>query len=413
MIPVEEAVELVMKEIRVIGLEKVDILSSFGRVVAEDIYSGWDVPSFDNSAMDGYALKSSDIKEASRERPTVLKIIEEIPAGQMYKRIVCNKEATRIMTGAPIPPGADTVVPIEHTERDKDEVRIFKESKKDDNIRASGEDVRTGDLVISKGTVLRPAEVGMMASVGRAFVHVYQMPRVAIISTGDELVDVDNELTKGKIINTNRYTLMSQVRECGGVPMSLGIAGDTEEEIEKKFGEAAHADVIVSSGGVSVGDYDLVRVVLKKMGAEMKFSRVAMRPGQPLTFGLMEGRPVFALPGNPVSSMISFEQFVRPSLLKMSGFRKIFRPVVYALLQEDISQKPGRKCFLRCTVSLKDHNYCVRPTGEQGAGILMSMVKSNGLLVLPEDKTDLKAGDKVRVQLLDKSFESEENPNYG
>ena len=413
MISVEEAVELVMKEIRVLGLEKVDILSSLGRVVAEDIYSGWDVPSFDNSAMDGYALKSNDIKEASRERPSVLKIIEEIPAGQMYKRTVCKKEAARIMTGAHIPPGADTVVPIENTERDKNEVMIFKESKQGDNIRAAGEDVRIGDLVISKGTPVRPAEVGMMASVGRAFVYVYQMPRVAIISTGDELVDVDNKLTKGKIINTNRYTLMSQVRECGGIPMSLGIAGDTEEEIEKKFVEAAHADVIVSSGGVSVGDYDLVRVVLKKMGAEMKFSRVAMRPGQPLTFGLMEGRPVFALPGNPVSSMIAFEQFVRPSLLKMGGFRKFFLPVVHALLQEDISQKTGRKCFLRCTVSLKDHKYYVKLTGEQGAGILMSMVKSNGLLVLPDDKTDLKKGDKVRVQLLDKSFESGENPNYG
>ncbi len=413
MIPVEKAIELILKEIEVRGAEKINILSSSGRVAAEDISSNRDIPPFDNSAMDGYAVKFGDVREASNEDPSVLRVIEDLPAGYIPKKAINKGEAVRIMTGAPIPQGADTIVMVEDTEILGDRVKIFKKAKHGEHIRLKGEDVRADDLVISKGTTIRPAEVGMMASVGRAFVYVHQVPTVAILSTGDELVDVDGNLTEGKIISSNSYTLVSQVRECGGKPVYLGIVRDTKEEIAAKLTEATRADAIISSGGVSVGDYDLVTDVIEELGGGIRFRKIAVRPGQPVTFGIIGGKPIFGLPGNPVSSMVSFEQFVRPALLKMSGFTKIFRPVIDAILREDLSQKPGRKRFIRSVVTLEDGEYYVRTTGEQGSGILMSMVKSNGLIVLPEDKTDFRAGKKVRVQLLDRSFEFGEEPRYG
>jgi molybdopterin molybdotransferase len=404
MIPVEKAIELILKEIELLGLEKIDILSSLGRVAAENIYSNRDIPSFDNSAMDGYAVRFMDIQSASNDNVSVLNVIEDLPAGYTPNRAVNKGEAVRIMTGAPVPQGADTVVMVEDTEKEGDTVKIFRETKQGRNIRRAGEDVKAGELVISRGTPVRPAEIGMMASVGRSFVSVYQVPRVAILSTGDELVDVDGRLNGGKIISSNSYTLISQVKECIAVPIYLGIARDTKEEIKKKLKEGTHADIIISSGGVSVGDYDLVKDVLKEIGADIRFWKVAMRPGQPLAFGVIAGKPIFGLPGNPVSSMVSFEQFIRPSILKMSGFKHIFRPVIDAVLKEDIYQKPGRKRFLRSIVSLEDGKYYVRLTGEQGSGILMSMVRSNGLTIIPEDGAGFKAGEKVRVQLLDRVF---------
>ena len=231
MIPVEEAIALILRDIEVRGTEKIDILSSLGRVISENVYSGRDIPPFDNSAMDGYAVRFKDIVGASNESPSVLRVIEDVAAGYTAGKEVRAGEAVRIMTGAPIPRGADTVVMVEDTKKDGDRVRILRKTDQGGNIRLEGEDVRGGDLVVSKGTLVRPAEIGMMASVGRAFVHVFQAPRVAIISTGDELMDVDDEFTDGKIISTNSYTLASQVRECGGNPVYLGIARDTEEEI--------------------------------------------------------------------------------------------------------------------------------------------------------------------------------------
>lgn len=413
MISVEKAIESILKEIKILGSERISILDSLGRVAAEDMYSSRDIPPFDNSAMDGYALKFKDIKGSSVENPSILKVVEDLPAGYTPKKAIKDGEAARIMTGAPIPKCADTVIMVEDTKKETDTVKIFRETKQGGNIRSAGEDVKSGELVISRGTLIRPAEVGMMASVGRAFVYVYQAPRVAILSTGDELVDVDDELTEGKIISTNSYTLMSQVKECGGIPIYLGIAKDTKKEIGEKLKEGTCADIIVSTGGVSVGDYDLVKDVLKELGAEIRFWKVAMRPGQPLIFGIIAGKPFFGLPGNPVSSMVSFEQFVRPSILKMCGFKNIFRHVIKATIKENISQKPGRKRFLRSIVSLEDGRYYVRLTGEQGSGILMSMVKSNGLMIMPEDKTDFKVGETVKVQLLRRGFESGEEPGYG
>lgn len=412
LIPLEKALELILDNIIVLGLEKVDLISSLGRVIGEDIYASRAIPPWDNSAMDGYAVKYKDIDSVSSQKPEFLTVVENLAAGYHSDRILKNGEAIKIMTGAPIPSGADTVVMVEDTEQEGSRVKIFISPKSGENTRKAGEDVKKGDLVISRDSLIGPAEVGMMASLGRSFIHVFQKPQVAILSTGDELVDVDGKTGRDKIINSNSYTLATQTKECGAIAIQLGIAQDRKEDLEKKLGQGIRADMIISSGGVSVGDYDFVKDVLKKMGMEMKFWNVAMKPGKPLAFGTIFGKPTFGLPGNPVSSMISFEQFVRPALLKMLGHKKIYRPVVDAIITENIEKKTGRKNFIRARLTSRNGAYHVNSTGEQGSGILLSMVKANGLIILPEETSRVRAGETVKVQLLDKSFTLSEKPNY-
>ncbi len=406
MVSVDEALNRILNRIQILGFEKVDIITSLGRVIGEDIFVPRDIPPLDNSAMDGYAVRAADIKGASQENPISLKVIEELPAGALPQMSVTKGEAVRIMTGAPIPKGADTVVMVEDTEKAGEGVRVFQGVPPGENIRRAGEDVKKDDRVISKGSVIRAAEVGMLASVGRAFVSVHQRPVVAILCTGDELVDVHEGIADHKIVSSNSYTLSAQVMECGALPLQLGIAKDDPAEIEEKLREGLRADVILSSAGVSVGDYDLVKDILREIGFEMDFWGVAMRPGQPLAFGTTGGKPTFGLPGNPVSSMVSFEQFVRPSLLKMMGHKNLFRPLVEAVLEEEISKKPDRRHFMRAKLSLEEDRYVVTTTGPQGSGILNSMVEANSLVIVPEEVTEIKAGEKVRVQILDRSFES-------
>jgi molybdopterin molybdotransferase len=354
--------------------------------------------------MDGYAVRWDDIRDATPEHRVPLEVIEDLPAGFIATKTVGKGQAIRIMTGAPIPKGADTVVPVEDTEKNERYVSILRPYGAGGNIRRAGEDVKKGDRVISSGDLVRPPEVGMLASLGRSFVYVFQRPQVAILATGDELADVDEALDGVKIVSSNSYALAAQAKDCGAIPIQLGIARDRKEEIERKLRQGLRADVLISSAGVSVGDYDFVKDVLNDLGMEMVFWKVAMKPGKPLAFGLIEGKPVFGLPGNPVSSMVSFEQFVRPSLLKMMGHRHLFRPVIEAVLKEDIQKEPGRRHFIRAFVSFEEDHYIVRITGEQGSAILRSMVKANGLVVIPEDKKLVKAGEKVKVQLLDRSL---------
>jgi molybdopterin molybdotransferase len=404
MVTVDEALEKILSHIHSLGFEKVSILDALGRVNAEDIRANRNIPPLDNSAMDGYALRFEDVQNASQEYPIRLEVIEDLPAGFISKKKIERGKAIRIMTGAPVPKGADTVIPVEETKKEDKSVLIFKAFPRGEHIRESGEDVKKGDRVISKGDTIRPAEVGMLASVGRSFVSVYQRPLVAILCTGDELVDVDGELDEVKIISSNSYTLAAQVKDCGAIPLQLGIAKDLKEEIEEKLRQGIRADVLISSAGISVGDYDFVKDVMKNLGMKMVFWKVAMRPGQPLAFGTIGEKPVFGLPGNPVSSMISFEQFVRPSLLKMMGCRQLFRPALEAILKEEIKKTAGRRYFIRGSVSFEKGQYFVSTTGEQGSGILRSMVRANGLIVIPEDQEMVRAGEKVKVQLLDRNF---------
>jgi molybdopterin molybdotransferase len=404
MLTVEEALEKILARIEPLGSEKVSILDALGRVIAEDIYTLRDIPPLDNSGMDGYAVRWEDVEQISQDHPVRLNVTEDLPAGFLATRPVRKGEAIRIMTGAPIPEGADTVVPVEETRKEGPGVLILNAVAKGDCIRKAGEDVKHGDRVIWAGEPVRPAEVGMLASVKRSFVSVYQKPQVAILCTGEELVDVDEDLVDPKIVSSNSYTLAAQVKDCGAIPIQLGIAKDRKEDIEAKLRQGLHADVLISSAGVSVGDYDFVKEVLLNLGVEMVFWKVAMKPGKPLAFGTLAGKPVFGLPGNPVSSMVSFEQFVRPSLLKMMGHRRLTRPVIEAILKEDIRKEPGRRHFIRASVSFERDRYFVTTTGDQGSGILRSMVKANGLVIIPEEADWVKAGGKVRVQLLDRNF---------
>ena len=403
MITVDEALEKILSHIQPLGFEKVSILEALGRVIVEDMIAPRDLPPYDNSGMDGYAVRYEDIRDASEKNPVRLEVIEDLRAGFISKKIVQKGQAIRIMTGAPIPKGADAVVPVEETERGNGFVFILKTGFPGGYIRRAGEDVKRGDLVISAGDLIRPSEIGMLASMGRSFVSVYQRPSVAILCTGEELVDVGENLNGVKIVSSNSYTLAAQVRECGAIPIQLGIAKDRKDEIKEKVLQGLRSDVFISSAGVSVGDYDFVRDVLKELGVEMIFWRVAMKPGKPVAFWMFDGKPAFSLPGNPVSSMITFEQFVRPSLLKMMGHRQIFRPVIEAILKEDIRKELGKRHFVRAMVSFEKDGYCVTTTGPQGSGILRSMVKANGLIIIPESQEIVRAGEKVKVQLLNSS----------
>jgi len=401
----EDALKTVLAAVSVLGAEKVGLLDALGRVLAEDIIAERDNPPWDNSAMDGFAVRHEDIKQAHAiTTPTVLNVIEDVPAGKFPVKAVGRGEAIRIMTGAPIPTGADTVLKVEDTENTPTSVKVFKEEQKGANIRPQGEDVRKGDCIIPKGKAIRPAEAGMLAILAKSFVFVHQRPRVAILSTGDELADLDERFSEEKIVNSNSYGISAQVEEAGGLPLLLGIARDNPEDLKRKIREGLNADILVLSGGVSMGDYDFTKPVFQELGGEMNFWKLAIRPGQPVAFGKIGKTLAFGLPGNPVSSMVTFEQLVRPAMLKMCGNQVLARPVVQAIFQEKFSKRPDRRHFLRGVLWMENGMLMVRTTGSQGSGILTSMVKANGLIDVPVEVEKLKPGDVVNVQVLGGGF---------
>ncbi|HKW85892.1 MAG TPA: gephyrin-like molybdotransferase Glp [Nitrospiraceae bacterium] len=403
--PLHEAQKTVLEATKTLGLEKISLLDALGRVLGEDIIAARDNPPWDNSAMDGFAVRWEDIKqEHAITKPVVLKVTEDVPAGKVAAKSVGPGQAIRIMTGAPIPKGADTVVKVEETECSEDSVKIFKAVERGGNIRPQGEDVKKGDCIIAKGTQIRPAEAGMLAILAKSFVLVYQRPRVAILSTGDELADLDERFDEDKIINSNSYGIAAAVQEAGGIPILLGIAKDQPVVLKEKIAHGLNADILVLSGGVSMGDYDFTKAVFKDLSAEMNFWKLAIRPGQPLAFGKIQGKLAFGLPGNPVSSMVTFEQLVRPAMMKMGGYRSYGRPVVQAVFQEKFSKRNDRRHFLRGILSRENNVLTVRTTGDQGSGILTSMVKANGLIDVPEEIERLNPGDTVNVQVLSSQF---------
>ncbi len=399
--PLQDAQRIVLDAAGSLGLEKISILEALGRVLGEDIVAERDNPPWDNSAMDGFAVRAEDIRsEHTIGKPVTLTIIEDVPAGKMPTKTVGPGQAIRIMTGAPLPNGADTVLKVEETEPSQTNVKVFKAEPRGANIRPQGEDVKKGECIIAKGTQIRPGEAGMLAILAKSFVLAYQQPRVAILSTGDELADLDERFSEEKIINSNSYGIAAAVKEAGGIPILLGIARDNPAALKEKITHGLAADIIVLSGGVSMGDYDFTKAVFKDLGAEMHFWKLAIRPGQPLAFGKIQGKLAFGLPGNPVSSMVTFEQLVRPAMLKMGGHRSYGRPVVQALFQEKFTKKNDRRHFLRGILTSEDGVFKVRTTGDQGSGILTSMVKANCLIDIPEDVERVNPGDAVTVQLL-------------
>lgn len=399
MLSVKEARQQMLNTIPVLPTEKREILSCASYVLAEALHAEENIPPFDNSAMDGYAVRAADVQNASEAKPAVLSVVETIAAGYAPTQQVAAGQASRIMTGAMMPEGADAVVMQEVTQQDGDEVKIFESIDKTGNVRFTGESVAEGQQVMGKGKHLRPPEISMLASLNRPEATVYRKPTVAIVSTGDELLLLGAPLEPGKIRESNRYGLYAQVEEAGGIPIDMGIAPDNEAEIERIFRAAlAKADALITSGGVSVGEHDFVKSVLERLG-EINFWRVAMKPGKPQAYGIADGKPIFGLPGNPVSSLVVFELFVRPALLKMAGHTELLRPTFKATLAEPVTNRDGRVNYMRAILKESDGQYTAETTGPQGSGILHSLVLANGLITIPSGVT-LQAGEAVDAQFL-------------
>ena len=395
MLTVEEALQQILARASVLEAESVDVTSALGRILAEPIVSGREIPPWANSSMDGYAVRASD----TREGPAQLRVVGRIAAGALPSRAVGAGEAVRIFTGAPLPDGADAVVPQEDVEVEGDRVRVPGGVVTGAYVRPRGEDVRRGDHVLSPAQRLGPAEIGLLATLGHSPVRVHRRPRVAILSTGNELADLGTEPGPGQIPNTNTYSLMAQVTEAGAVAVNLGIAPDRLEAIEERLAWGRDADVLLSSAGVSVGELDLVREALTRSGAELHLWRVSMRPGKPITFGSWARRLVFGLPGNPVSAMVTFELFVRPALLRMSGRLDVDRPRLVARARAPIPNPGARRGYLRVRLARGADGLEAELTGDQGSAILRSMTLADGLAVVPGDTT-IGAGERLEVILL-------------
>ncbi len=395
---VTAAQRIVLESVCLLGTESIKLEQALGRVLAEDICANRDQPPYDVSAMDGFALRSADVANV----PATLEIIEDIKAGDMPTKTLVAGQCSRIMTGAPLPNGADAVIRVEDTQALSDKlVRINCAVKPQNDIRPRGESMRNGDVLLQAGTEITPGVVGLLAMVKRNAVQVYRQPRVAILSTGDELEGLEDPFDPNKIPDANSYALMAQVQALGIEPSLLGIARDDPDELRRALQDGLQFDVLLVSGGTSVGVHDYVRPTLEALGVQMKFWRVEMKPGHPMAFGTTANTFVFGLPGNPVSSMVCFEQFVLPALRRMMGHPRLYRRILAARLTHAVKHKPGRTDFVRVTLENAAGGYAATSTGAQGSGILPSMSKADGLMIVPAQSGGLAAGSIVIVQLLD------------
>lgn len=409
---VDTAAENILASVKTLAAETVSLAEAQDRVIAQDIVSPIDLPPFDNSAMDGYALYSEDSKQASRAHPITLPVAMDILAGSAPSAGLQRSQAARIMTGAPLPAGADAVIPVEDTDDDwqddgqkgdsaapPKQVQLFRYLRPGENIRRAGENIAAGARVMPARTTIGPAEIGMLAGIGCAKIAVIRRPKVVILSSGDELVDIHQPLEPGQIRDTNSYTLAGLVRQAGGVPIRLPIADDSLDSIRALYRRALdiNPDMVISTAGVSVGAVDLVRIVMDELG-DIDFWRVNMRPGKPLAYGTLRGLPFFGLPGNPVSAIVTFEVLVRPALAKIAG-RDIRQRKVKARIDADM-RSDGRRSYNRVTLERGAEGFIARSTGIQSSGALMSMVLADGLAVIPEGLTVAPAGSVLDVLLL-------------
>ena len=415
-----EAARRILAEVRRQPPLRLPLDDALGSILAEAVASPLDIPPWTNSAMDGYAARAADVRGATREAPRRLRVLESLPAGSFPTRAIGPGECSRIFTGAPLPEGADSVIRQEDTDfgvRDEGrggrEVEIYNDRDCGANTRRAGEDLRKGDIALPEGTELGPAPLGVLASLAVAHPVVYRRPRVGILGGGDEIVDVDQPeaiLSGRRIASSNTHTLMALVRQTGGEPVNLGLARDTPESLREHLERAAACDLLVTSAGISVGEHDHLRAVVGELGAELKFWKLRMRPGAPVGFGVLRGMPWIGLPGNPVSTMVTFELFVRPAIRKMMGHPLPFRRAVSVTVAEPIRLGPKLQHFLRAVVHPGAAGLEARLTGPQGSGILTSMVKANALLIIPEGQHETPEGALASALLLDDTHHVAEPP---
>jgi molybdopterin molybdotransferase len=406
-----EAVTTILDSVGPGAVEEAPLLDSLGRVLAIDVFSPIDIPQRNNSAMDGYAVRGADV---IGKCPITLNVIEHIAAGATPSKTVGSGECSRIFTGAPIPPGSDGVIRQEHTTAISETVvQIEEDTDALGHIRRRGEDIAKGSLVVAKGTELEPAHLGLLASVAESHVPVYRKPRIAVMTSGDEIADLDEResiLDGSKIGSSNTYTLLSAVQLAGGIPVPLGIAKDDPADIRERLRSAPTVDLFVTSGGVSVGDHDHLRKVFEDLGGELRFWRIKMRPGKPVAFGVIHGTPWIGLPGNPVSTMVTFELLVRPAIRKMLGLSRLYRRPVTVRVSEAFVSNTSRRDFVRAIVDTSSGDLTASITGAQGSGILTSMAKCNALLIIPGAVKDVPAGTTVQAILLDDTMHVEAPP---